>query len=388
MLIFSLLLGSARAQVTVQYSSGFAEALARGEATPPTAEEATDALNAALNGISADTTAANAANKAIADALRAGRQTILLLCRSEAENRPELEAAYQQSEPGMLGGGMATRGAFDGAGNPLPQGIAIVVVDCGSIAARGLVPTPEMGPSNLSLLGHELVHASGGRFVHGPDDPGETLYNPFGNRVAADFVTALDEARERRAREERRRRPKGPREHSGLFDPDASSGYAALNPGLLHVPCTGGDHPGFEWGAEGGALLPGPLGTTVGVGGRVEHAISNPGWNGPNVKVASHQIRIQAEGTAGVEVVPDLFVFGSVAAGVVLWPTRVRFDGSPAQSTTAKGVAVSTGAGARYALTEQLFAGGGMGFDIHQFFGSGSYSNWNFDVDATVGVVF
>lgn len=387
---------SALADVTVTVSPALQQALKEGHPEPsdppPTADQLTRAVNQTLREIAdeprrPDEDPGRQELRDIARRLLDSGQTIRLICREDAEGDPTLAEAHEQSDPAQRGGGAATKGDFDADGNPRRGGTATIVVECAHVKTHGLSrPYGIDDGTVLGKIGHELVHASQGRYRHSEDDdPSGGVYRRFEERVMEVFGGKLEQIqRDDRIEERRRRRQTG---QTGMGDAPQSGAYVALQPGLIHIPCNSSDRVGYQWGAQGGYMVRTPGLFAVGVGGSFEHAVLNP--PAAVEGVSSHQLRVQAEAMPGVQLVArKLFVHGTVALGYVGWPTRFTSGGVTTRAAD-HGVALGVGAGANYRVWQGLFVGGQFGGDLQWIPGGVAvFPAYNLDLEASVGWFF
>ncbi len=193
LLLLSLLCADARADITVTLSPKVQQMIdgSPGESTKNIEAQINGALRALVGGkIKTPTPADTKALAQAAKRLLASKQTIRILCRSEAAKDPSLRAQYEQSDPGGRGGGAATRGDFDAKGNPKPKGTAVIVIECSRLWSFGWWGDSAPGAATskfpwtvLGVITHELLHASQAKYRHQSKGPDEHLYGLFEKKL-------------------------------------------------------------------------------------------------------------------------------------------------------------------------------------------------------------
>jgi hypothetical protein len=174
-----------------------------------------------------------AAGKELRDAARdlyQSKQTITVMCREEAAADPKLKDQYEQSDPSERGGGAATKGDFDKSGKPKKKGNTIIVVECARLKIHGWYGKFGLGDTMIGTLGHEFVHASNAKRVHGDDETAEQIYRRF-DRFFARVTTAIHESLDEKRQREARRKRREERKRKRLDKEKAEKGKKGKKPG-------------------------------------------------------------------------------------------------------------------------------------------------------------
>jgi hypothetical protein len=184
--LFSLFVGSARADMTVEFSDAVGAA-----ANAETRQQIQDLVNAGLR--------ERAKNNNAAKDLLGSNQTIKLICNDEQKAKDE----KIDFEVGLFPEFGKTKGDFDDKGKPKSGGTVYIAINCDFLRQFGwhtLINALGTEQSMWDVLVHELLHATNSERRHPPDDTAiyDQWVKDFNAGIAKELKTAATKAKEKK----------------------------------------------------------------------------------------------------------------------------------------------------------------------------------------------